>query len=58
MSINLFPLFFFNRWQHPVAQEILEESEAFDIRFLKTNMPETETWPAIETARLPDRLGP
>ena len=34
MPINLLPLFFFNRWQHPVAQEILEESEVFDIRFL------------------------
>ena len=50
MPINSFPLFFFNRWQHRVAQEILEESEAFDIRFLKTDMPESETWPAIETA--------
>ena len=50
MPINRFPLFFFNRWQHAVAQEILEGSDAVEIRFLKTDMPETETWPAIETA--------
>jgi D-3-phosphoglycerate dehydrogenase / 2-oxoglutarate reductase len=50
MPINRFPLFFFNRWQHTVAQEILGGSDAVEIRFLKTDMPETETWPAIETA--------
>ncbi len=49
MPINRFPLFFFNRWQHAVAQEILEGSDAVEIRFLKTDMDETETWPAIET---------
>jgi len=50
MPINRFPLFFFNRWQHTVAQEILGGSDAVEIRFLQTDMPETETWPAIETA--------
>jgi D-3-phosphoglycerate dehydrogenase len=50
MPINRFPLFFFNRWQHAVAQEILGGSDAVEIRFLKTDMPETEIWPAIETA--------
>ena len=50
MPINRFPLFYFNRWQHPIGQELLDETNAFDIRFLKTDMPETETWPAIETS--------
>ncbi|PPR58375.1 MAG: D-3-phosphoglycerate dehydrogenase [Alphaproteobacteria bacterium MarineAlpha4_Bin2] len=50
MLINRFPMFYFNRMQHRVAQEILEDSEAFDIRFLNTDMAESETWPAIETS--------
>jgi D-3-phosphoglycerate dehydrogenase len=50
MPINRFPLFFFNRWQHAVAQEILEGSDAVEIRFLKSDMPEAKTWHAIETA--------
>ena len=50
MPINRFPLFYFNRWQHPIGQELLDETNAFDIRFLKTDMPETETWPTIETS--------
>ncbi|MGB0552673.1 MAG: hydroxyacid dehydrogenase [Alphaproteobacteria bacterium] len=33
-----------------MAQEILGGSDAVEIRFLKTDMPETETWPAIKTA--------
>ena len=50
MAINRFPLFYFNRWQHPIGQELLDETDAFDVRFLKTEMPETETWPKIETS--------
>lgn len=50
MPINRFPLFVFNRWQHTVAQETLEASDAVEVRFLKSDMPETETWPAIETS--------
>lgn len=50
MPINRFPLFLFNRWQHAIGQEILEESDAIEIRFLKSDMPENQTWPAIETA--------
>ena len=50
MSINRFPIFYFNRMQHRVAPEMLEDSEAFDIRFLNTDMAESDTWPAIKTS--------
>ena len=42
MPTNRFPLFLFDRWQHAVAQEILEKSDAAEIRFLKSSMPGDE----------------
>lgn len=48
MPINRFPIFFFNRWQHAVALEILGDSDAVEVNFLKTDMPDGETWPVME----------
>ena len=47
MPINRFPIFYFDRWQHPLAMELLGETDAVEVRALKTSMAESETWPVI-----------
>lgn len=47
MPINRFPLFYFDRWQHPIAMELLGQTDAVEVRHLDSGAPDGTTWPVI-----------